>query len=103
MNRKNGGGEKMDKKKRQDKAGAAVMFEGEEMVLQGAGQTKGMKEPAKVGANGHGQLKSLLKALKSFKNGDFSVRISAENEGIMSEIATTFNELIGLNEINTFT
>jgi methyl-accepting chemotaxis protein len=42
------------------------------------------------------QLQPLLKALKSAKNGDFSVRLS-ENNGL-GEVALAFNELMSANE-----
>ena len=47
------------------------------------------------------QLNSLLNALKSFKNGDFTVRMRVKKNGIMEEIAETFNDIIVLNEKTT--
>ncbi len=43
------------------------------------------------------QLQPLLQALKAAKNGDFSVRLPVENNGL-SEIAENFNELMNFNE-----
>ncbi|GEM_PF-6222430 len=40
----------------------------------------------------------LLNALKAVKQGDFSVRLSVERGGIMSEIAMMFNDVVALNE-----
>lgn len=43
------------------------------------------------------QLQPLLAALKAARNGDFSVRLSVENNGL-GEIATVFNELVSFNQ-----
>ncbi|MEH1768891.1 MAG: methyl-accepting chemotaxis protein [Nostoc sp.] len=43
------------------------------------------------------QLQALLLALKSVKNGDFSVRLTAENNEL-GEIVLVFNELVSLNQ-----
>jgi HAMP domain-containing protein/signal transduction histidine kinase/DNA-binding response OmpR family regulator len=40
----------------------------------------------------------LLKALRAFKRGDFSVRLPLDLTGVDGEIATTFNDVIGLND-----
>ncbi|MCP6760742.1 MAG: methyl-accepting chemotaxis protein [Fischerella sp. CENA71] len=43
------------------------------------------------------QLQPLLKALKAAKNGDFTVRLPVENNGL-GEIASVFNEWVSLNQ-----
>ncbi|QIR39940.1 methyl-accepting chemotaxis protein [Tolypothrix sp. PCC 7910] len=53
------------------------------------------------------QLQPLLNALIAAKNGDFSVRLPVENNGL-AQIATVFNELVSVNqtfttEVNRFT
>src|SRR5581483_7437936 len=40
----------------------------------------------------------LLQALRAFKKGDFSVRLPADLTKIDGEIATTFNDVVELNE-----
>src|SRR5712692_4374280 len=42
--------------------------------------------------------KQLLKALRAFKRGDFSVRLPVDLIGADGEIATTFNDVVELNE-----
>ncbi|MDW6022365.1 HAMP domain-containing protein [Mesorhizobium sp. BAC0120] len=42
--------------------------------------------------------RQVLSALKAFRNGDFSVRIENVYEGLDSEIADTFNQIVELNE-----
>jgi methyl-accepting chemotaxis protein len=44
------------------------------------------------------QLVSLLQALKAATQGDFSVRLPIEKNGVLYEIAETFNTLISFNE-----
>ena len=42
--------------------------------------------------------RQLLKALRAFKRGDFSVRLPADLTGIDGEIAEAFNEVVELND-----
>jgi HAMP domain-containing protein/signal transduction histidine kinase/CheY-like chemotaxis protein len=42
--------------------------------------------------------RSILNSLKAFRRGDFSVRIDNVYEGVDSEIADTFNEIVDLND-----
>jgi len=42
--------------------------------------------------------RQLVSALRSLRRGDFSVRLSEDLPGLDSEIATLFNEVVGLNE-----
>jgi methyl-accepting chemotaxis protein len=51
-----------------------------------------------IGAEGETQLRLLLNALKSAREGKFSVRLPDTRDGILGEIARTFNEVVGLNE-----
>ena len=44
------------------------------------------------------QLKLLLHALRSVREGDFSVRLPVAMEGIMDEVAKVFNDIVVLNE-----
>jgi hypothetical protein len=41
----------------------------------------------------------LLRALRAFQRGDYSVRMPAGLTGIDGEIARTFNELVRLNQV----
>ena len=41
----------------------------------------------------------LLRALRAFQRGDYSVRMPAGLSGIDGEIARTFNELVRLNQV----
>ncbi|MBV9867244.1 MAG: methyl-accepting chemotaxis protein, partial [Abitibacteriaceae bacterium] len=44
------------------------------------------------------QLQPLLEALQAAQAGDFSVRLPAPRNGILSEISKAFNDVIGINE-----
>jgi HAMP domain-containing protein/signal transduction histidine kinase/CheY-like chemotaxis protein len=44
------------------------------------------------------QLRPLLEALQAAKEGDFTVRLPVERNGILHEISRAFNEVVGLNE-----
>jgi len=44
------------------------------------------------------QLKPLLEALQAVKSGNFSVRLPAPRNGVLSDIARAFNDVIALNE-----
>jgi CheY-like chemotaxis protein/HAMP domain-containing protein len=44
------------------------------------------------------QLTYLLHALRAVQEGDFSVRLECDNDGVMGEIAEAFNEVVSLNE-----
>ncbi len=48
--------------------------------------------------NAEARLKLLLDALKAVKQGDFSIRLSIENDGIITEIAKLFNDVVSNNE-----
>jgi len=55
-------------------------------------------ERAPLSPDVQSQLRALLAALKAARQGDFSVRLPIEKNGVTYEIAETFNDLIGLNE-----
>src|SRR5581483_3060827 len=59
------------------------------------GQTKA---PIKNGNGEVSELNELLHALQAVRAGDFSVRMSAEREGISGKIAETFNEIVTANQ-----
>src|SRR6185312_11451566 len=44
------------------------------------------------------ELQNLLQALRAMRAGDFSVRMTGEEEGILGKIADTFNDIVGANE-----
>ncbi|MBE9205342.1 methyl-accepting chemotaxis protein [Nostoc sp. LEGE 06077] len=75
------------------------------MATNRAGKTVNSKSPAANGAEPvqtHQnttdiQLQPLLAALKTAKNGDFTVRLAIEDNGL-AEIATVFNEWVTLNQ-----
>src|ERR1700749_4005576 len=49
--------------------------------------------------NGHtAELHSLLHALQAVKTGDFSVRMSGHETGLLGKIADTFNEIVANNQ-----
>src|SRR6185503_18490820 len=43
-------------------------------------------------------LKKLLRALQSVRDGDFSVRLATDQTGLGGKIADTFNEMVSANE-----
>src|SRR5689334_8478446 len=45
--------------------------------------------------------RSLLKALRAFRRGDFSIRLPADLIGVDGDIAEVFNEIVELNEQKT--
>src|SRR5690242_10164127 len=51
-------------------------------------------------ANGSGssELIELLSALQAMRAGDFSVRMSADHDGVAGKIADTFNDIVAANE-----
>src|SRR4249920_3154764 len=46
----------------------------------------------------NGELRQLLHALQSMRVGDFSVRMSGDQIGIMGKVADTFNEIVAANQ-----
>lgn len=62
-----------------------------ELETQGKGVTK-------IDPNAEARLKLLLDALKAVKQGDFSIRLPIENDGIIAEIARMFNDVVSTNE-----
>ena len=42
--------------------------------------------------------RQLVSALRALRRGDFSVRLPEEVDGVDGEIASLFNEVVGLNE-----
>jgi len=44
------------------------------------------------------ELQNLLQALRAMRAGDFSVRMSGEEEGLLGKIADTFNDIVSANE-----
>jgi methyl-accepting chemotaxis protein len=75
------------------------------MATNRTGKTANSKSPAENGTESTQtnpnttdiQLQPLLAALKAARNGDFTVRLAVENDGL-GEIATVFNELVSLNQ-----
>src|SRR3569833_1126985 len=49
-------------------------------------------------ANGSSELIELLSALQAMRAGDYSVRMSADHQGIAGKIADTFNDIVAANE-----
>jgi HAMP domain-containing protein/CheY-like chemotaxis protein/signal transduction histidine kinase len=48
--------------------------------------------------NGSSELMELLSALQAMRAGDFSVRMSADHQGVAGKIADTFNDIVAANE-----
>src|SRR5512143_4370904 len=44
------------------------------------------------------ELQNLLQALRAMRAGDFSVRMTGEEEGILGKIADTFNDIVNANQ-----
>src|SRR5487761_1751713 len=62
-------------------------------------------EPKRRRANGHGRseadaldLREILRALQSVRDGDFSVRLPGDKAGLAGKVADTFNEIVGSSE-----
>jgi HAMP domain-containing protein/signal transduction histidine kinase/DNA-binding response OmpR family regulator len=68
--------------------------------------TAAKTKTATVNGNGDGgqvagsdtDLKKLLRALQSVRDGDFSVRLAPDQTGLAGKIADTFNEMVSANE-----
>src|SRR5690348_17035628 len=43
-------------------------------------------------------LQNLLQSLRAMRGGDFSVRMTGEEDGLLGKIADTFNDIVGANE-----
>ena len=84
------------------KPGRSVFFEdpGPES-RQGNGVTQRDQSDVAIGADVEVQLRLLLDALKAAKEGKFSVRLPDVRNGILGEIAQTFNEVLAFNESMT--
>jgi len=86
--------------KKERKPGRSVFFEDQETnehpPSESAAEEK--KEAIQPGTDGNGRLRLLLDVLKAVKQGDFSVRLPTEKNGIMAEIAEAFNDVVILNE-----
>ena len=44
------------------------------------------------------ELQNLLQALRAMRAGDFSVRMTGEQDGLIGKIADTFNDIVASNE-----
>ena len=68
-----------------------------------AGSTRTAFVPKKA-RNGHGggpgslDMRVLLQAMQAMRNGDFSVRLPNDLDGMSGKVADTFNEIISANE-----
>jgi len=84
------------------KPGRSVLFQDDDGDGDGRPQDDSALEIERgeidLGTDIKAQLRSLLDALKVAKEGDFSVRLRTTKNGVMSEIAEAFNDVIGLNE-----
>ncbi|MDH4163654.1 MAG: HAMP domain-containing protein, partial [Nitrospirota bacterium] len=68
-------------------------------VRGNGGKTR--REGSSFDADTEGRLVMLADALKSMKEGDFTVRLPRSDAGIMGEIAETFNDVVIMNEAMT--
>ncbi len=85
--------------KKERKPGRSVFFEDQEVDDQQGGSVMEIEKDAiDRGSDGNARLGLLLEALRAFKQGDFSVRLPTRRNGVMGEIAETFNDVVGLNE-----
>ena len=88
----------MDKERKTRKPGRSAFFED-----QGSDDREdSMRERGKISVaprpEVESQLGTLLEALNAVKRGDFSVRLPRVKDGILAEIAETFNDVVTLNE-----
>ncbi len=62
--------------------------------------TPDFKKNHKADSNGHGEshFKELLEKLKEVKNGNFSVRLPADEPGMTGKVFDTLNDIIAMNE-----
>jgi len=90
----------MDIIKKERKPARSVFFEEQETDErpQDDSVAEEIKGVTDVGTDGNARLGLLLEALRTVKNGDFSVRLPTEKNGIMAEIAVAFNDVVSLNE-----
>ena len=44
------------------------------------------------------ELQNLLQALRAMRAGDFSVRMTGEEDGLLGKIADTFNDIVAANQ-----
>jgi len=49
-------------------------------------------------ANSPIELQNLLQSLRAMRAGDFSVRMTGEQDGLIGKIADTFNDIVASNE-----
>jgi HAMP domain-containing protein/CheY-like chemotaxis protein/signal transduction histidine kinase len=68
-------------------------------------QEQGSEQPKRRKANGHGRthddaldLREVLRALQSVRDGDFSVRLPGDKTGLAGKVADTFNEIVTSSE-----
>ena len=89
--------------KKERKPGRSVFFEDQEADerLPDDSGAEEKEDAIDRGADGDGQLRLLLEALRAVKQGDFSVRLPTGKNGVMGEIAEVFNDVVGLNESMT--
>ena len=81
------------------KPGRSVFFEDTENEEQLQEQGGAEAESSAVDLKAvHRDRLRLLSALKAMKEGDFSVRLPIDKDGIMAEIAMMFNDVVGINE-----
>jgi len=93
----------MAEKTKERRPGRSVFFEEQDADERPPGESgaEEKREAIAPGTDGNARLGLLLEALRVLKQGDFSVRLPAEKNGIMAEIADAFNDVVGLNESMT--
>jgi len=91
---------KMADIKKTRKPGRSVFFEDQEADEQPQEDSVVEEKKGVIdrGTDGNARLGLLLEALRTVKQGDFSVRLPTGKDGVMGEIAETFNDVIDLNE-----
>ncbi|HWP46181.1 MAG TPA: methyl-accepting chemotaxis protein [Candidatus Limnocylindrales bacterium] len=88
----------MDGMRKPRKPGRLVFFQGRQTDGQQGNDSGEVKTGTYRSTEDETALRSLLDALRAVKQGDFSVRLEVEKDGLMGEIAEAFNEVISLNE-----
>jgi len=90
----------MAEKTKERRPGRPVFFEDQETDERPPDESvaEEKKDAIHPGTDGNARLGLLLEALRAFKQGNFSVRLTTGKNGVMGEIAEVFNDVVGLNE-----
>src|SRR5712675_1471281 len=71
---------------------------GKAVMLNASGGSVPVTEWDRLSAESRDEIEQLVAVLKSFKQGDFSVRLEYQKDGILSRAGELLNDILGLNE-----